>query len=124
MDTLMAYCKAEGDFKWGVAIHPYPENLLDPKAWLDKKNTYATDTPYITFKNLEVLDDWIKHTASTYENGHCYCRNRIPIQWTIQMRHYRNKPQDWLMHGKKWRFATESMPTSRIVGLMLILKAG
>ena len=53
MDTLMAYCKAEGDFKWGVAIHPYPENLLDPKAWLDKKNTYATDTPYITFKNLE-----------------------------------------------------------------------
>lgn len=67
MDTLMAYCKAEGDFKWGVAIHPYPENLLDPKAWLDKKNTYATDTPYITFKNLEVLDDWIKHTASTYE---------------------------------------------------------
>ena len=67
MDTLMAYCKAEGDFKWGVAIHPYPENLLDPKAWLDKKATYATDTPYITFKNLEVLDDWIKHTASTYE---------------------------------------------------------
>ena len=64
MDTLMAYCKAEGDFKWGVAIHPYPENLLDPKAWLDKKATYATDTPYITFKNLEVLDDWIKHTAS------------------------------------------------------------
>ena len=56
MDTLMAYCKAEGDFKWGVAIHPYPENLLDPKAWLDKKATYATDTPYITFKNLEVLD--------------------------------------------------------------------
>ena len=53
MDTLMAYCKAEGDFKWGVAIHPYPENLLDPKAWLDKKATYATDTPYITFKNLE-----------------------------------------------------------------------
>ena len=37
MDTLMAYCKAEGDFKWGVAIHPYPESLLDPKSWLDKK---------------------------------------------------------------------------------------
>lgn len=67
MDTLMAYCKAEGDFKWGIAIHPYPENLLDPKAWLDKKATYATDTPYITFKNLEVLDDWIKHVVSTYE---------------------------------------------------------
>ena len=67
MDTLMAYCKAEGDFKWGVAIHPYPESLLDPKSWLDKKATYSLDTSYVTFKNLEVLDDWIKHTASTYE---------------------------------------------------------
>lgn len=67
MDTLTAYCRAEGDFKWGVAIHTYPENLLDPKSWLDKKATHATDTPYITFKNLEVLDDWIKRSASPYE---------------------------------------------------------
>ena len=67
LDVLMAYCKAEGDFQWGVAIHPYPENLLEPKAWLDKKATYSMDTPYVTFKNLEVLDYWIKHIATSYE---------------------------------------------------------
>ena len=66
---------------------PLSENLLDPKAWLDKKATYATDTPYITFKNLEVLDDWIKHTASTYEGknidkGHIH--NHIYYNSTAQ----------------------------------------
>ena len=67
MQVLMDYCKTEGDFKWGIAIHPYPEHLLDPKAWLDKKATHFTDTPYITFKNLEVLDAWIKTSATSYE---------------------------------------------------------
>lgn len=68
MQVLMDYCKVEGDFKWGVAIHPYPENLLDPKVWLNKKATHFIDTPYMTFKNLEVLDAWIKTSATSY-NG-------------------------------------------------------
>jgi len=63
---LLAFSKAEGDFDWGLAHHPYPESLRDPRTWLDKKATYAFDTPLITFKNLEVLDAWVKVPAHRY----------------------------------------------------------
>lgn len=63
---LLNYSRIEGDFQWGIAIHPYPENLLDPKSWLDDKATHTPKTPMITFKNLEVLDEWIKDPATFY----------------------------------------------------------
>ncbi|MEC5125753.1 DUF5722 domain-containing protein [Verrucomicrobiales bacterium BCK34] len=47
--------KAEGDFEWGVAYHPYPRNLRDPDTWDDEDVTRDFDTPYITPKNMEVL---------------------------------------------------------------------
>jgi hypothetical protein len=57
---LLAFSRAEGDFDWGIAHHPYPESLREPKTWLDRKATFAFDTPLITFKNLEVLDAWVR----------------------------------------------------------------
>lgn len=47
--------KAEGDFPWQMAYHPYPQSLLDPEFWLDTDATFDLDTQYITYKNLEVL---------------------------------------------------------------------
>lgn len=56
--------KAEGDFPWGVAKHPYPEYLPRADWWNDHndttedestKNTLSRDTEKVSFKNLEVL---------------------------------------------------------------------
>lgn len=67
LDLLIDYTKAEGDFKWGVAHHPYPESLFEPKSWFDTKVNFTYDTPQITFKNLEVLDAWIKQERALYQ---------------------------------------------------------
>ncbi|HXG47801.1 MAG TPA: DUF5722 domain-containing protein [Methylomirabilota bacterium] len=44
-----------GDFEWHLAYHPYPENLFQPRTWLDRTATGDFDTPRITFKNIELL---------------------------------------------------------------------
>ncbi|PIY37402.1 MAG: hypothetical protein COZ06_33005 [Armatimonadetes bacterium CG_4_10_14_3_um_filter_66_18] len=55
LEQLNAVTKAEGDFPWNVAFHPYPEHLGNPKFWEDKTAVLGFDTQRITFKNLEVL---------------------------------------------------------------------
>lgn len=60
MEILLQYSGAEGDFAWAMAQHPYPQSLFEPKTWMDKQVDFTFSTPLITFKNLEVLDAWIK----------------------------------------------------------------
>lgn len=67
LEILNDYCHAEGDFKWGLAFHCYPHSLYEPKTWLDEKALYTEDTPIITYKNLEVLDHWIRSPRNCYE---------------------------------------------------------
>ncbi len=67
MEILLGYTHAEGDFQWAVAQHPYPEDLFEPKTWLDNKVSYDFNTPLITFKNLEVLNAWIKQPEVLYQ---------------------------------------------------------
>jgi hypothetical protein len=67
MDILLQYTHTEGDFQWAVAQHPYPEDLFEPKTWLDLKATFDLNTPLITFKNLEVLNAWIKQPEVLYQ---------------------------------------------------------
>jgi hypothetical protein len=64
---LNAYCRAEGDFNWGLAFHCYPADISEPKTWLDTKATYSAQTQIITYKNLEVLDAWIKLPENLYQ---------------------------------------------------------
>lgn len=64
---LKSYSVAEGDFKWGLACHPYPEDLNDPKTWNDKDATFSMLSPLVTFKNLEVIDAWIKRPENKYK---------------------------------------------------------
>jgi hypothetical protein len=69
LEKIVAYSKAEGDFKWGIACHPYPESLRKPEFWInDTEATYSMNSSYVTFKNLEVLDTWIKQPENLY-NG-------------------------------------------------------
>lgn len=67
LQTLVDFSNAEGDFMWGLACHPYPQNLLEPKTWNDSKAIFSMSTPLVTFRNLEVLDAWIKKPENKYE---------------------------------------------------------
>ena len=60
IDDFNRLARAGGDFDWHLAQHPYPENLFEPRTWLDKQPTSREDTPKITFKNLEVLDAYFR----------------------------------------------------------------
>lgn len=66
LNGLLNYSKVEGDFKWGLAYHPYPEDLSEPKTWNDEAATFTMNSPMVTFKNLEVLDKWIKLPENKY----------------------------------------------------------
>jgi len=66
LTDLLKYSAKEGDFKWGVAHHPYPQDLNEPKTWNDGKATFTMTSPLVTFKNLEVLDKWIKMSENKY----------------------------------------------------------
>lgn len=67
MEILLQYTKAEGDFQWGMAQHPYPRSLFEPKTWLDQQVSFDFNTPLITFKNLEVLNAWIQLPEVLYK---------------------------------------------------------
>lgn len=70
LEILLEYSSLEGDFDWGIAHHPYPESLFEPKSWEDEKVDYTFDTPLITFKNIEVLDAWVKQPFTMYLGKH------------------------------------------------------
>ncbi len=50
---------SEGQIAWNIAHHPYPENLAFPDFWNDTTATDSPDTYRITFKNLEVLAQFL-----------------------------------------------------------------
>ncbi len=68
VELLNEYATADGNFGWGIAHHPYPENLNFPDFWNDRSPTFAFDTPRITFKNIEVLKAFLAQEEYLY-NG-------------------------------------------------------
>ena len=66
LDLLLDFSAAEGDFDWAVAYHPYPQNLFDPRVWADNEVDFTFDTPKITYKNLEVLDAWVRQPRARF----------------------------------------------------------
>nr|WP_316616011.1 DUF5722 domain-containing protein [uncultured Alistipes sp.] len=64
---LLKYDQKEGSFQWGVAHHPYPESLINPRVWRETRATYGWNTKFITFNNLEMLDAWIKQPEIFYQ---------------------------------------------------------
>jgi len=57
-----------GDFEWHLAFHPYPENLFEPRTWLDKSATAdVMTTPRITFRNLEILPRYLEQSRFQFE---------------------------------------------------------
>lgn len=54
LDHFARLARERGDFEWHVAHHPYPDDLGNPRTWLDKDALPNDTSPHITFKNLEV----------------------------------------------------------------------
>ena len=45
LEKTVEYSNAEGDFRWGVAYHPYPQDLTKPAFWVnDTQATYSMDS--------------------------------------------------------------------------------
>ncbi len=63
LDRLQELTQETGDFPWNVAHHPYPEDLFDPAVWNDETATDSFDTMRITFKNLQVLSEYLSQDA-------------------------------------------------------------
>ena len=68
LGVLNKACATEGDFHWGLASHPYPQDLNEPKTWNDTQASFSLNSPLVTFKNLEVLDAWIRKAENKF-NG-------------------------------------------------------
>jgi hypothetical protein len=66
LELLRDFCRAEGDFPWALAYHPYPQDLFNPRTWEDGQATFGFDSEKITPKNLEVLDAFMKQPAFRY----------------------------------------------------------
>ena len=68
LERTVLYSEAEGDFRWGVAYHPYPQDLTQPRFWqTDNLATDSDDSPYVTFKNPQVIDRWIRQPRNLYK---------------------------------------------------------
>lgn len=68
LEQTEQYSKIEGDFWWGVAYHPYPQDLTAPAFWKnDSESTYSLSSHYCTFKNLEVISTWIQQSSILYQ---------------------------------------------------------
>lgn len=68
LEHIVQMSDAEGDFPWGVACHPYPQTLSQPKFWInDALATNERDSKYVTFKNLEIINEWILRPEHKYK---------------------------------------------------------
>ncbi len=61
--------KSRGDFPWHVTTHPYPENMFDSHTWNDKTVTHDDSTKKITFKNVDVVNEFMKRPEMLYEGA-------------------------------------------------------
>ena len=66
LELLRDFCRAEGNFPWALAYHPYPQDLFNPRTWEDGQASFSFGSEKITPKNLEVLDAFMKQPAFRY----------------------------------------------------------
>ena len=69
IDYFAKAAREKGDFEWHVAFHPYPENLFEPRFWNDRTATDDAETDRITFKNLEVLTNYMRRPELQYRES-------------------------------------------------------
>ncbi len=66
LELLRDHCQRSGDFEWGLAYHPYPDDLFNPRTWEDKLAHDNFDSPLITMKNIAVLERFMQQPEFRY----------------------------------------------------------
>lgn len=69
LDAFAKRARAGGDFAWHLAYHPYPEDLFDCRFWEDESALPVEDSPRITFRNLEVLTNYLKRKKLLWQGN-------------------------------------------------------
>lgn len=69
LDGFAREASSGGNYGWHLAYHPYPENLFNPRTWDDQTATRSPETLRITFKNLEVLMDYLERPELVWRGG-------------------------------------------------------
>ena len=69
LSNMKRFEAAEGEIYWGLSHHPYPYTSK-PDFWNYDGNyvNFTQSSPYVTFYNLEVLNDWALNPDNFY-NG-------------------------------------------------------
>lgn len=67
LEELQKRTCAAGDFDWGVAYHPFPEDLSRADFWNDKTAEHCFAAGKITFKNIEILPAFLKRQTFLYK---------------------------------------------------------
>lgn len=68
LTQMQSFLKSEGDVPWEIAHHPYPLPLTDPD-FTDDPVSNSQSTPIITFKNLNVLTDFLQGSSMRNPDG-------------------------------------------------------
>lgn len=69
LEHIVNYSTVEGDYRWGIAAHPYPKDFYKPAFWTaDTDATYDENSGFSTFKNIEVISDWVLRREHYYKN--------------------------------------------------------
>ncbi len=66
---LAKYSRRDGDFEWGIAAHPYPENLSLCDFYNDTTATFSFDTIRITMKNMEMWQHLVELEEFKFRGG-------------------------------------------------------
>ncbi|MGI9244476.1 MAG: DUF5722 domain-containing protein [Verrucomicrobiales bacterium] len=69
LELLRDHCRRSGDFEWGLAYHPYADDLFNPRTWEDKLAHDSFDSPLITMKNIAVLERFMQQPGFRYLGG-------------------------------------------------------
>ncbi|WP_144057650.1 DUF5722 domain-containing protein [Novipirellula maiorica] len=69
IQSLQRYSVMEGDFAWGVAYHPYPQNLFAAVPWNDTRISDDFETPLITIQNLDVFGRFMQQESMRDSSG-------------------------------------------------------
>ncbi len=70
VDLCAESSRVEGDFEWGIAYHPYPSRLRNPRAWDDVGAELDFETPLITTRNIEVLPAYLRQQRLLFLGKH------------------------------------------------------
>ncbi len=69
LDLLIENCQRDGNFPWHLAHHPYPESFDQPNFWFDRMATFELTTRLVTYKNMEVLEEYLSKPQFLYKGA-------------------------------------------------------